>query len=178
MRYILLLTTLIAFACNAGTSEQTAASVNDTIAVAVTDSSSMPTPDSTLPIKIVAFAKTLIGTPYHFGCMAPSTGFDCSGLISYVFNHFNITVPRSSAGFTNEGRQIKLEDTQPGDLVLFTGTKSKKKTVGHIGIIVANDGTGISFIHSSSGDEMHVMITKLNDHYMARFVKIIRYVDK
>lgn len=177
MRFILILS-LIALSCKAETVERVNMPVSDTIAVAAIDSTALPEPaDSTLPIKIVAFAKTLIGTPYHFGCMAPSTGFDCSGFISYVFNHFNITVPRSSVGFTNEGRQVQLDEAQPGDLILFTGTNNKIRNVGHIGIIVANETSGISFIHSSSGDEMQVIITKLNDRYMARFVKVIRYIN-
>ncbi len=177
MRHLLVLLAFTVLSCTAGT-QQTATPPADTLAMATIDSLLPPEPpDSTLPVKIVAFAKTLMGTPYHFGCMAPSTGFDCSGFISYVFNHFNITVPRSSVGFTNEGKTIQLEASQPGDLILFTGTNSKVRTVGHIGIIVANDSTGITFIHASSGDEMQVITTKLNDRYKARFVKVIRYME-
>jgi cell wall-associated NlpC family hydrolase len=133
--------------------------------------------DSLLSEKIVAFAKTLLGTPYKYGCAAPSTGFDCSGFINYVFNHFNVTVPRSSVEFTNVGITIELRDAKPGDLILFTGTDNSIRTAGHIGIIVSNDENGISFIHSSSGKEMAVTITPLNDYYMARFMKVIRYVE-
>jgi cell wall-associated NlpC family hydrolase len=133
--------------------------------------------DSILPERIVAFAKMLKGTPYKFGCTSPSAGFDCSGFITYVFNHFDITVPRSSVDFTNEGAQIALENSRPGDLILFTGTNSKIRIVGHIGLIVSNDTSGISFIHSSSGNEDAVIITHLNDRYMARFIKIIRIIN-
>jgi cell wall-associated NlpC family hydrolase len=128
----------------------------------------------TLPEKVVAFAKTLLGTPYKFGCTAPDMGFDCSGFINYVFNHFSITVPRSSEGFTNEGTAILLANALPGDLILFTGTNSNVRTVGHVGLIVANDTAGISFIHSSSGKENAVIITHLDDRYRRRFVKVIR----
>ena len=51
--------------------------------------------DSSLPQKIVAFAKTLIGVPYKYCSMTHSGGFDCSGFVNYVFNHFIIVVPRS-----------------------------------------------------------------------------------
>lgn len=130
--------------------------------------------DSILPDKVVAFAKTLIGTRYQFGCQAPSTGFDCSGFITYVFNHFNISVPRSSVDFTNEGTLVSLDKAMPGDLILFTGTNSKVRVVGHIGLVVANDTSGLSFIHSSSGKENAVIITRLNEGYMSRFIKVIR----
>jgi cell wall-associated NlpC family hydrolase len=136
----------------------------------------VPTSNHARSDSIVAFAKTLIGTPYKFGCMAPSTGFDCSGFISYVFNHFNIEVPRSSVDFTNKGTPIPLEKARPGDLILFTGTNSKVRLVGHIGIIVSNDAGGIKFIHSSSGKENAVVITPLNERYRERFVKVIRII--
>ncbi len=130
--------------------------------------------DSTLAEKVVAFAQSLSGTPYRFGCSAPDVGFDCSGFINYVFNHFGITVPRSSVDFTNEGIPVDIEQSMPGDLILFTGTNNKIRIVGHIGIIVSNDNTGISFIHSSSGSDYKVITTKLGDYYKGRFVKVIR----
>ncbi|MBL7749710.1 MAG: C40 family peptidase, partial [Chitinophagaceae bacterium] len=51
------------------------------------------------PDSLVAFAKTLIGIPYLYASTDPIKGFDCSGFITYVFNHFNIAVPRSSVDF-------------------------------------------------------------------------------
>src|SRR5215218_2993379 len=46
--------------------------------------------------QLLAFAESLIGTPYLYASTDPSKGFDCSGFITYVFNHFDIAVPRSS----------------------------------------------------------------------------------
>ncbi|HEX6845699.1 MAG TPA: NlpC/P60 family protein, partial [Chitinophagaceae bacterium] len=51
---------------------------------------------STMPDSLVAFGKSLVGTPYLYASSDPSKGFDCSGFITYVFNHFGIAVPRSS----------------------------------------------------------------------------------
>ena len=48
----------------------------------------------TKPAEILAFAKNLIGIPYLYASTDPAKGFDCSGFITYVFNHFNIAVPR------------------------------------------------------------------------------------
>ena len=128
----------------------------------------------TTPRELVAYARTLIGIPYKYGSTDPRQGFDCSGFITYVFNHFNIKVPRSSVDFTNVPNEIPLKDTKPGDLILFTGTDSTIRVVGHMGIIVSHTNDGISFIHSSSGKVWGVTITPLNDYYMGRFVKIIR----
>jgi cell wall-associated NlpC family hydrolase len=131
--------------------------------------------DTPMRQKIVAFAKTQLGVRYKYCSMTPEGGFDCSGFVNYVFNHFDIKVPRSSVEFTHEGTDVTpLERSEPGDLILFTGTNPKKRVVGHIGIIIANDTSGIHFIHASSGTEYSVTITQLNDYYMSRFVKVIR----
>lgn len=130
--------------------------------------------DSSLPEKIVAFAKTLKGVRYKYCSMDPDGGFDCSGFVNYVFNHFNIHVPRSSVDFTNVGEDIQLSNARPGDLILFTGTNPRIKIVGHIGIITVNDNGDISFIQSTSGDAYSVVISPLDKNYMSRFVKVIR----
>lgn len=62
----------------------------------------------------------------------------------------------------------------PGDIVLFTGTSSESRRIGHLGIIVKNDDDGIKFIHSTSGKQYSVVVTQLTGHYLKRFVKIIR----
>ena len=124
--------------------------------------------------ELVAFAKTQIGVPYKYASTDPSVGFDCSGFITYVFNHFNITVPRSSKDFTNEGKEVDVAEALPGDLILFTGTDSTNRTVGHMGIIVNNTEGKTEFIHSTSGKAYSVVITALERYYRSRFVKVIR----
>ena len=126
------------------------------------------------PDSLVAFAKTLIGIPYLYASTNPVKGFDCSGFITYVFNHFNIKVPRSSVDFTNYGRTIDSNDAKPGDLILFTGTDSSIKVVGHMGIIESKKEGLLYFIHASSGKAKGVVITPLENYYRSRFVKIIR----
>lgn len=170
--YVILL--LLLLSCTRDPAQADHASNDSTCALPVDTAHIANTGDSVSSNDVVAFAKTLIGTPYKFGCTAPNTGFDCSGFISYVFSHFNIAVPRSSVDFTNEGRSIPLEKARPGDLILFTGTNSNIRTVGHIGLVVAHDIAGIRFIHSSSGSENAVIITQLDERYMRRFVKVVR----
>ena len=126
------------------------------------------------PENIVRFAKTLVGIPYKYASTDPSKGFDCSGFITYVFNHFSIKVPRSSIDFTNVGKEIPVGKSKVGDIILFTGTDSTERFVGHMGIIVSNTGGEIEFIHSTSGKDWGVTITPLNPYYKGRFVKVIR----
>lgn len=125
------------------------------------------------PELLTSFAKTLVGTPYKYGSIDPQQGFDCSGFITYVFNHFQIAVPRSSKDFTNVGTEVNVNESKPGDLILFTGTDSTLSEVGHMGIIVENEDT-TKFIHSTSGKANSVTITPLNVHYNLRYVKTIR----
>ena len=129
---------------------------------------------NTRPAELIAFAKTLIDVPYKYASIDPSEGFDCSGFITYIFNHFNIAVPRSSVGFTNVGRQVDLQNAKPGDLILFTGTDSSIRVVGHMGLVIANNNGLLEFIHSSSGKANGVVITPLEKYYMGRFEKVIR----
>jgi len=131
------------------------------------------TTGTTSPTALVEYAKTLIGTPYLYGSTNPANGFDCSGFITNVFNHFKIAVPRSSIDFTNVKQEISLNEAKPGDIVLFTGTSEADRDVGHMGIIVS-EGEPKEFIHSTSGKAYGVTITPLNGYYMNRFVKVIR----
>lgn len=125
------------------------------------------------PDELVNFAETLVGTPYVYASTNPKVGFDCSGFITYVFNHFGISVPRSSIDFTGVGKEVPVAGAKRGDIILFTGTNPQEKFVGHMGIVVSNSDT-LRFIHSTSGKAMSVTITPLNKYYMGRFVKTIR----
>ena len=127
----------------------------------------------TSPEQVMDFAETLIGTPYVYASTNPNVGFDCSGFITYVFNHFNISVPRSSRDFTTVGKTIAVEEARRGDIILFTGTNPLERHVGHMGLIVSNSDI-LKFIHSTSGKAMGVTITPLSDYYKSRFVKTIR----
>ena len=126
---------------------------------------------------IVAYAKTLLGTPYVYAATDPAVGFDCSGFITYVFNHFNTAVPRSSFDFTNVGTEVKVQDAAPADLILFTGTDSTETFIGHMGIVVSNTDS-LRFIHSTSGKANSVTITALNPYYQKRFVKVINIIKR
>ena len=129
------------------------------------------------PDELLNFAKGLVGIPYQYGSIDPAKGFDCSGFITYVFNHHGIAVPRSSVDFTNVQKEISLRESKAGDLILFTGTDSTVRDVGHMGIITENNGRDISFIHSTSGKAYGVTITLLNQYYQGRFVKAIRIFE-
>jgi cell wall-associated NlpC family hydrolase len=127
----------------------------------------------TSPTELISFAKSLEGIHYRYGSTNPEKGFDCSGFVNYVFNHFGITIPRSSSDFASFRGLGDLNEARFGDLILFTGTKGRRNA-GHIGIVVSLPGEPLAFIHSTSGAANGVTQTQLNDYYMGRYMKIIR----
>ena len=143
-----------------------------TVAAGLPDSILTPI-NMVTPQAVVAYAKTLLGTPYKYASTDPGEGVDCSGFITYVFHHFDIPVPRASVEFTNAYPEVALANAQEGDLILFTGTDITERTVGHMGIIVSNVNDSIHFIHSTSGKANGVTITPLDAYYKSRFVKIV-----
>ncbi|ARK24115.1 hypothetical protein SporoP37_05080 [Sporosarcina sp. P37] len=86
--------------------------------------------------EIASYAEKFYSTPYKFGGTTPS-GFDCSGYIRYVFNEFNISLPRTSADQFRVGTSVSKENLMPGDLVFFANTY--KKGISHTGIYLGNN---------------------------------------
>ncbi|MCB8816277.1 C40 family peptidase [Desulfosporosinus shakirovi] len=93
---------------------------------------------------ILSTAKQYIGVRYQWGGTSPSTGFDCSGFVYYVFKQNGITLPRVSRDQYTVGTKVSFENLQPGDLVFFSF--SGNGVVDHDGIYLG----GGQFINSSS----------------------------
>lgn len=123
--------------------------------------------DSVTGEDVVEKAKEYIGVPYRYGQMNPKRGFDCSGFTTYVFKSLNIQLTRTSRSQFLEGVKIDdRRDLQQGDLVFFTGTRSRR-TVGHVGIVTAVDeATGeFEFIHAGREG---ICITSSSEGYYDR----------
>lgn len=128
----------------------------------------------TTPAELITFARSLTGAPYKYGSTNPEEGFDCSGFVTCVFNHFGIRVPRPSVDFTYVNQVIDIKKAKPGDLILFTGSDSSARIVGHIGIVVSNQGSDLKFIHATSRDDEGVTETALTHYYQVRYIETIR----
>ena len=90
---------------------------------------------------VVDTALAYRGVPYILGGDDPRTGFDCSGLVRYVFAAHAIVVPRTVAEQYRIGIPVKLADLEPGDLVFFSTTG---RGATHVGIAVSRD----EFVHA------------------------------
>lgn len=125
---------------------------------------------------VVSFAKKQLGTPYKYAGNTPGEGFDCSGFICYVYGHFGMKLPRTSAAQSSYGQRIPLRRARSGDLIFFTGKDLRSGRVGHAGIIVRAAGDQSEFIHAAPNG---VVITSLSqDYYKKRFIKVMVVLGK
>lgn len=108
--------------------------------------------------QIVDYAAKYLSVPYVYGGSTPK-GFDCSGLVKYVYNHFDISVARTSAKqYSTSVTKISKDELQLGDLVFFSGDTPGR--VGHVGIYVGNG----QFIHAPRPGK-NVCYERLNNSY-------------
>ena len=85
---------------------------------------------------VVSGAEKLLGVPYVWGGNTPS-GFDCSGLVQYVYSELGISLPRTTYTQVKAGTPVaSLAQAQPGDLVFFAGSDGTPASPGHVGIAI------------------------------------------
>ncbi len=95
--------------------------------------------------RAVQIAAKELGVPYRYGGSSPS-GFDCSGLVAYVYGKLGVDLPHNAAAQFKYGRPVTTSQLAPGDLVFFHG-------LGHVGLYIGNG----KIIHApSSGRRVEV----------------------
>jgi len=109
---------------------------------------------------VTVMAIGLVGTPYRYGGNTPASGFDCSGLISYVYKQrAGVVAPRTTGGLIDWGTSIPAPSLRTGDLVVF----AQNGRANHAGIYV---GEG-RFVHAPSTGGT-VRLDRLNSSYWAK----------
>jgi len=106
--------------------------------------------------EVVRSARAMVGTPYRYGGASPEKGFDCSGLVHYIYLQAGREVPRTVSQQKKFARPVKLPGVRPGDLLFFDTSADG----GHIGIYL---GEG-RFIHAPSTGGS-VRIDRLDNAY-------------
>jgi murein DD-endopeptidase len=108
----------------------------------------------------------LLGTPYRWGGTSPEKGFDCSGLVGYVYRStLGIELPRISRDMANVGELVRDRDSlQQGDLVFFSRRGGR---VDHVGIYLG-DG---SFLHAPRTGKDVEITTLAKGYWSNHFIK-------
>jgi cell wall-associated NlpC family hydrolase len=119
-------------------------------AAAIDTNYDTPSYDPNLPAprygQVVGIALQYLGIPYVWGGSSPSTGFDCSGFVMYVFAQLGVSLPHHAASIYGYGTYVPRDQLAPGDLVFFSG-------LGHMGIYIGNN----QFIHAPhTGDVVRI----------------------
>jgi len=110
----------------------------------------------------------LVGVPYRYGGNNPKGGFDCSGLIVYVYSKSaDIKLPRTIQEMSSRGQSVENQPPAPGDLVFFNTTGEK---YSHAGIYV---GQG-RFVHAPSAGGTVRLEQITAPYWAARFTEARR----
>ena len=123
--------------------------------------------------RLVQAGMDAIGTPYVFGGQDPDDGFDCSGLVAFVYKEIaGLDLPRRATDQRNEGKKVGRDNLEPGDLVFFATTR-RKNVVSHVGIYIGDQ----KFVHAPSrGSSVRVDDMESNAYWSKRYLGARAYV--
>ena len=104
---------------------------------------------------VVGIALQYLGIPYVWGGSSPSQGFDCSGLVMFVYAQIGISLPHHAASMWSYGSYVPRDQLEPGDLVFFNG-------LSHMGLYIG----GGQFVHAPHSGDV-VKISSIHDSWYA-----------
>ena len=119
--------------------------------------------------EVADFALQYVGYPYSWGGKDPSTGFDCSGFVYYVYQHFGYTLNRVAAEQARNGTHVDPANMQAGDVICFYSGDSY---IGHVGIYIGNN----MFVHAATSTT-GVITSELAGYYATRGYEVRRIVN-
>jgi hypothetical protein len=126
----------------------------------------------TLRDRMVEAGMDALGTRYRWGGDDPDSGFDCSGLVSFIYKEVaGIDLPRRARDQRVKGHAVKTSQLKPGDLVFF-GIRRHNQT-SHVGIYIGNN----EFIHAPTRGETVRIDTLDSAYWSKRFNGARRYLD-
>ena len=93
------------------------------------------------------------GVRYVFGG-ASMSGFDCSGLVYWIYRQIGITLPRTSYGYGKVGSSVSYSNMKPGDIICIDHRKDGVTSITHLGIYIGNG----YMMHASSSNRKVVQV--------------------
>ena len=114
-------------------------------------------------------ASTLLGIPYRWSGASPTTGFDCSGLVYYVFGQLKVRLPRVPRDQFHRTQPIARSELAPGDLLFF----HTYANLSHVGIYI---GEG-RFIHAPQRGTRVSIESMHSSYYSKRYAGARRVME-
>jgi cell wall-associated NlpC family hydrolase len=122
-----------------------------------------PQAAATLAERVIATAKSQLGAPYAYAGSSPQAGFDCSGLVRYVFQATRgVDLPRTTFELARTGQNVTPPGLQPGDLVFFN---TLRREFSHVGIYLGEE----RFIHAPATGGVVRIESLRTDYWLRRF---------
>ncbi|MEZ0006026.1 lipoprotein Spr [Flavobacterium sp. 28YEA47A] len=135
--------------------------------------SAAPT-ESYISLQLINNAMNFLGVRYRGGGTT-TAGMDCSGMVTAVFNLFDIKLPRSSHDMALIGEKVDTNDIKKGDLIFFR--TNGRRVINHVGVVVEKIGDEIKFIHSSTSKGVVVSSTS-EPYYKRTFAQVNRIIQQ
>ncbi|MBR4194285.1 MAG: C40 family peptidase [Oscillospiraceae bacterium] len=124
---------------------------------------------STLGERVAAYALQFKGYRYVYGGATPS-GFDCSGMVYYIYKQFGYNVGRICTAQLSAGKHVTRGNLMPGDIVVFERTYTTSSRATHSGIYIGNG----QFIHAAN-TKLGVIVSSIdNEYYASRLICGVR----
>lgn len=130
----------------------------------------MPEYDPTSGQAVIDIASKYLGVPYVYGGTTPS-GFDCSGLVQYVYRELGYNLNRVAADQMNNGIAVSRDQLQPGDLIGFYSSAGGGY-IGHIGIYAGNG----MMIHAPRTGDVVKYASIESSYYTSRYAGARRII--
>lgn len=130
-------------------------------------------PENYVAVQMINNAMEFLGVRYRGGGTS-ADGMDCSGMVTAVYNLFDIAIPRSSNDMASVGEKVDVEHVKKGDLIFFK--TNGKRVINHVGMVVDIIGDEIKFIHSSTSRGVIISSTK-ESYYQRTFAQINRVLS-
>lgn len=123
-------------------------------------------PDPAVQHLVVLEALGQVGRPYRFGGTTPD-GFDCSGLVQYVYAVAGVRLPRTTVEQYRTGERVKLRELEPGDLLFY---RFSRRPVDHVAIYLG-DGQAV---HAPANGRAVIVASVDLPHWKKRYVDAVR----
>ena len=107
--------------------------------------------------ELALHALSQIGVRYRYGGSTPDEGFDCSGLVRYIYSRAGIVLPRTTQAMSALGVSVATDELEPGDLVFFD---TLRRSFSHVGIYIGDQ----RFIHAPTSGGT-VQLVDMRDRY-------------